>query len=962
MQPNINEILANKSNIDINNDPLLKDMENTSVDSVYVHQNEKDALSFYDYTVCDRWTLLSLVPYSMTSPLIKINDEWEKLQNSIEFIKNISINDFSASFNYIWEGIKSQLIDIYKAILETYNDVITFFKGEYQYIVSLYKSIKNGKMWQDAKKLLLDELKAIGGDICDMFQIYVIIDIITEIWYAIKSLFGSSRNKAKSTIDVLKNAISVLLDDDINQNSSNKFDATITLIESIIKLCGEILIIAICIKECCEAESEKAKKQAEDAKNTQENINEKFSEIIEQSELLKETTIDIVSSSIISSTDNNSINENNNETIIQNTPLISCCPSICPVFDNNTPVKIDQTSGYIVEIGSNINNFELYDLPSIAINQEIGKINDTPIKSIISGDVISKTDRYIILKKNNIKLDENNEIDLNNFNSTIDDLSKNVLDTANNCEDENYKILNEFQSKLSDMNDIETMFLYYKNDDPIFKYIIDILVRGNTVVVKNITGELSIADDITNKKKKYKKYVDKLSDNIKEHCSKNNVQQHVKAGTELLIKDAILSEKYQFIDNIIALLKNSCKQQETLQIDYNICDSLYEILLYDEEKNKRFIELKNIVKNAYELKIKYEINSLLKLKNAFNAININFDKIYNDTNKTSSYDEIYNYLNKHIENFTSTIKDDNKRQNAKDNIENDTKKYTRLYILILENLNVDKVLIPTDDELYKTNHKIANDIINYLMDVKSEYENDKKITALDTITGNDPGPFKNLYNFIGWPSPFKTYLNNGVDGVYDHYLFQNIQNDEDTPTYNFDGITDDFDISTYIRDNSTNLSDDRYKTTTAHDYTSFLYWLKWCGFATLMNCIRVDKWPVGFVGPSGNVPLPVILIPITYIPGKVGTLIGLGICGIAIYPMVYMMNFTDVEQSTLVPINLIIDLMREMLKDLKDQSIEITGAALLDPVINMLDEKIKQTELDIKSVKTQILDFKSLDV
>ena len=152
MQPNINEILANKSNIDINNDPLLKDMENTSVDSVYVHQNEKDALSFYDYTVCDRWTLLSLVPYSMTSPLIKINDEWEKLQNSIEFIKNISINDFSASFNYIWEGIKSQLIDIYKAILETYNDVITFFKGEYQYIVSLYKSIKNGKMWQDAKK------------------------------------------------------------------------------------------------------------------------------------------------------------------------------------------------------------------------------------------------------------------------------------------------------------------------------------------------------------------------------------------------------------------------------------------------------------------------------------------------------------------------------------------------------------------------------------------------------------------------------------------------------------------------------------------------------------------------------------------------------------------------------------------------------------------------------------------
>jgi hypothetical protein len=42
----INEILANQSDIDISNDPLLKDMENTTVDSVYKHQNTDDALSF----------------------------------------------------------------------------------------------------------------------------------------------------------------------------------------------------------------------------------------------------------------------------------------------------------------------------------------------------------------------------------------------------------------------------------------------------------------------------------------------------------------------------------------------------------------------------------------------------------------------------------------------------------------------------------------------------------------------------------------------------------------------------------------------------------------------------------------------------------------------------------------------------------------------------------------------------
>lgn len=159
--------------------------------------------------------------------------------------------------------------------------------------------------------------------------------------------------------------------------------------------------------------------------------------------------------------------------------------------------------------------------------------------------------------------------------------------------------------------------------------------------------------------------------------------------------------------------------------------------------------------------------------------------------------------------------------------------------------------------------------------------------------------------------------------------------------------------------NNTNLYDDVLSGISEAQPNKFLYWQKYCAMATLMNCTLPVYWSTGLVLMGVPIPMPIILLPITYIEGRISAVIGLGICGIAISPMMIIINCSDLVGSVLLPINLIIEMAMQILIDFKNiqfKTINITTK----PMIEALNNKIKSSQDEIKQLKQQIALYNNL--
>ena len=300
---------------------------------------------------------------------------------------------------------------------------------------------------------------------------------------------------------------------------------------------------------------------------------------------------------------------------------------------------------------------------------------------------------------------------------------------------------------------------------------------------------------------------------------------------------------------------------------------------------------------------------------------------------------IFNYIKKHLDEIKITS----------DN-EINAKKYTRLYLISLDIKNITFNKIKSEKEHYLINNKISQTIIKYINGLLNEYSSIKNKIDIDNI-------HQKLFNFVSWPNSFKTYLGTSE---YDHYLFTNnniIMNNDDENNQFDDILHSDNDTEEDIN-SITNF----YSGVTKYDIPTTNYWLKYCALASLMSCARIDMWSTGFIAPSGKIQLPIVLIPIKYIQGEVSVLIGLGICGIAIYPMVLMMNLSNQKQSMLIPLNNILNLMRKTIIDLKNAEMLNISKSIINPIIKNINEKIKNTKIDIKNIKDEILKFKSLEI
>lgn len=131
---------------------------------------------------------------------------------------------------------------------------------------------------------------------------------------------------------------------------------------------------------------------------------------------------------------------------------------------------------------------------------------------------------------------------------------------------------------------------------------------------------------------------------------------------------------------------------------------------------------------------------------------------------------------------------------------------------------------------------------------------------------------------------------------------------------------------------------------TAVPWGSYKYWLIYCAEATLVGACLPYTWGVGIMA-AAPVFLPIIYIPIHFISSSCSILIGLGVCGITIYPMLVYFNLTDNYSSVIPLINMSIDEIRKVLQGY------ISSA---DLALNDISQaKIRQVERSMAALERQ---------
>lgn len=574
--------------------------------------------------------------------------------------------------------------------------------------------------------------------------------------------------------------------------------------------------------------------------------------------------------------------------------------SICPVYDNDTANIITESNGYIIEFAKNLSNFKINVEvgENISLNKKIGYINDIPIESKIEGIVTYKTDRHIVIDKNKLNDDEvKNKID-----SLITDISNNSKSTTENE-------INVISEKLMNMTNIEIIIKDYI--DLLYKPI----VYGNSNDI-NINNQIIpiTADTIYKKiKNDHKILKDNFENDIKHICSADNIKKYTDNDNLQIIKDIIINKKYTFIDDIFKLLNSYNNEQYYVLDDYNMCDEYLNFLLAEHDDNPYYDKLNTLIKNFYVERYEYENKNKNDLITKFNnylkedkIINKSFNIIKNDTQNNENIKDYLNELYKSVENKSTRI-----------NI------LLNLYDII--NLINNKKDSKNDKSLKDITINEANILLNVLNDLKTEYNSYKKVI-------ND---ISELYNIIDWPNYNEVYINNVK---YEHYLFT-------------DSTTSLNEIEEFNEDLTSGIS--------GAQVNSFKYWLKYCTIATAINCAMPTYWATGLNIMGTPILMPIILIPIKYISGKVSGLIGLGICGITIYPMMLIINMSDEIGSAILMINTALEYAKQLLIDTRN--IQYNSLSnMCKNLISQLDKKIINTQNKIKDINKEIALYKNL--
>lgn len=210
---------------------------------------------------------------------------------------------------------------------------------------------------------------------------------------------------------------------------------------------------------------------------------------------------------------------------------------------------------------------------------------------------------------------------------------------------------------------------------------------------------------------------------------------------------------------------------------------------------------------------------------------------------------------------------------------------------------------------------------------------------------NDPHIFDKFKEIPWYPSTRIVYKNRYYDLTFLRYEM----NDSDTMLKKADKEPFDFELS--------NDSDEYYESLkymkSAYGPNTFMYWLRYLGIATVVNCMLPIYWGTGIIIAGVPVILPIIMLPIFVLPSRVTVVFGIGLCGICPMPLILFVNLGNTKGSVLVPLNMLADTLKSTLRQVINSQKKVIDAAYV-PVIKSLDNKINEYNAELDDIENKI--------
>ena len=133
----------------------------------------------------------------------------------------------------------------------------------------------------------------------------------------------------------------------------------------------------------------------------------------------------------------------------------------------------------------------------------------------------------------------------------------------------------------------------------------------------------------------------------------------------------------------------------------------------------------------------------------------------------------------------------------------------------------------------------------------------------------------------------------------------------------------------------------------------FPYWLRYLTIATLVNCMLPIYWGTGIIILGAPIILPIIMLPIFVLPGRVTVVFGIGLCGICPMPLILFVNLGNTKGSILIPLNILADTLKAGLKQIANSQKKVVDLAFA-PLIKTLDLQINKYNSELDEIENQI--------
>lgn len=210
---------------------------------------------------------------------------------------------------------------------------------------------------------------------------------------------------------------------------------------------------------------------------------------------------------------------------------------------------------------------------------------------------------------------------------------------------------------------------------------------------------------------------------------------------------------------------------------------------------------------------------------------------------------------------------------------------------------------------------------------------------------NDPHLFDS-FKEIPWQTESQIVYDNEY---YDYTFLQYEKNDSDAMLKKVQSEPFDFDAG--------DDSDDYYNKLkylkSQYGPGQFPYWLRYLTIATIVNCMLPIYWGTGIIILGAPIILPIIMLPIFVLNGRVTVVFGIGLCGICPMPLILFVNMGNVDGSVLIPLNILADVMKKSLKQVANSQQKVLTAAYA-PAIASLDAKISSYKSDLEELEDKI--------